>query len=373
VMIYQHGITRNRTDMLAVADALASVGFAVVAMDQPLHGVVPAVAPELTPFYIENTPFGAFANERTFDADVINNATGGFFEPDGIPDSSGASSFNLVNLRAARDNLRQATADLSILALSLQNISVDGDQTPDLNPFNVGIMIHSLGTTVGIGFMAIEPIVSRAYLNAATGSLIRTGLAGSFGAQVNAALAAAGILPGTALYEQFVIVAQTTVDSGDGINWAAEASSKMPVLHNMVIGDTVVPNTVFGAPNAGSEAVNQVMGLQAYSSTQVNPDGLKGVARFNQGEHSSIFRPTNPAVTAEMQGQLASFIVSGGTFVQVSNPDVLVPVLSISEMFQNMPDTGLGSGKKGRRSGGPDDATTGMTSDRRSRREGTNK
>jgi hypothetical protein len=371
VMIYQHGITRNRTDMLAVADAMASVGFAVIAMDQPLHGVVPEVEPQLAPFYVKGpfSPFKDFANERTFDADYFNNTTGAQGQ-DMIPDSSGTSSFNLANLRTARDNLRQATADLSILALSLQNISVDGDATPDLNGFDVGIMIHSLGTTVGIGFMAIEPIVSRAYLNAATGSIIRTGLAGSFGDQVNAGLIAAGINPGTALYEQFVTIAQTTLDSGDGINWAKEAGTKMPIIHNMIIGDDTVPNTVFGAPNAGSEAVNTAMGLQAYSSTQANPDGLKGVARFNQGAHSSIFRPTNPAVTAEMQGQLASFIASGGTFVQVSNPDVLVPVLNISEMFQNEITINPGAGKKKHRSGGVGDPTSRLTSDRRVRQGG---
>ncbi|MFT5372201.1 MAG: hypothetical protein ACI9R7_001744 [Lysobacterales bacterium] len=364
VIIYQHGITRNRTDMLALADAFASVGYVGIAIDQPLHGVVPAVAPELTPFYIENTPFGAFANERTFDADYFSNTTGAP-GPDGTPDSSGTSSFNLASLLTARDNLRQATADLSILAVSLQNISVDGDQTPDLNSFNVGVVIHSLGTTVGVGFAAIEPIVSRAYINAATGSLIRTGVAGSFGAQVNAGLAAAGIFPGTALYEQFLTIAQTAIDSGDGINYASEASAKMPILHNMVIGDQTVPNQVAGAPNAGSEAVNQAMGLTAFSSSQANPDGIHGVARFNQGEHSSLFRPTNPAVTAEMQGQMASFIASGGTFVLVSNESVLVPVLNISEMFQGEAAPSLGSGKKGRSSGGAGDPPSRVTSDRR--------
>ncbi|MBT8061323.1 MAG: hypothetical protein HKO64_02465, partial [Xanthomonadales bacterium] len=261
VIIYQHGITRNRTDMLALADTFARVGYVGIAIDQPLHGVVPAVAPELTPFYIGNTPFGAIpgATERTFDADYFNNTTGAQ-GPDMIPDSSGTSSFNLLNLRAARDNLRQATADLSVLAVSLQNISVDGDATPDLNAFNVGTVIHSLGTTVGMGFMAIEPIVSRAYLNAATGALIRTGYAGSFGARIEAGLAGAGILPGTTEFEQFLTVAQTTVDSGDGVNWATEAATKMPVIHNMVLNDDTVPNFVPGAPLAGSIAINNAMG-----------------------------------------------------------------------------------------------------------------
>jgi len=360
VVIYQHGITRNRTDVLAVADAIASVGYAVVAMDQPLHGVVPAVAPELTPFYIENTPFGAIANERTFDADYWNNTTGAP-GPDGVPDPSGTSSFNLFSLRTARDNLRQATADLSILALSLGSISVDGDATPDLNPANVGTVIHSLGTTVGVPFVALEPIVSRAYLNAATGSIIRTGVAGAFGARINAGLAGAGILPGTADYELFLTAAQTVLDSGDGINWAAAAAARVPVLHNMVMGDDTVPNSVAGAPNAGSEAINRVMNLAPFSASQANPDGLKAVARFNNGVHSSLFVPTFPDVTAEMQGQMASFIASLGTFVQVSNADVLVPVINQDGLSIGQPPRTLGTGKKRSRGAptvGPQNATS---------------
>jgi hypothetical protein len=121
----------------------------------------------------------------------------------------------------------------------------------------------------------------------------------------------------------------------------------------MVIGDTTVPNMVDGAPLAGSEAVNRTMGLVPYSSTQANPDGLHGVARFNKGVHSSLFVPTFPDVTAEMQGQMASFIASGGTFVQVSNSDVLVPVINIEDMAINPPTTSLGAAGGKRSRGAP--------------------
>jgi hypothetical protein len=140
--------------------------------------------------------------------------------------------------------------------------------------------------------------------------------------------ALAGIEVGTPEFEQYLIVAQTLLDSADSINWGAEAAAKIPVIHNQVLGDEVVPNVVAGAPLAGSEALNRIMGLASYGSTQANPDGLRGVARFLQpSDHESLFRPIYPAVTAEMQGQMASFIASGGTFVQVGNPDLLAPVI----------------------------------------------
>ena len=54
---------------------MAAQGFAVVAIDQPLHGIR-SIDPGINGFYIENTPFGALANERTFDLDLSNNTTG---------------------------------------------------------------------------------------------------------------------------------------------------------------------------------------------------------------------------------------------------------------------------------------------------------
>jgi hypothetical protein len=139
--------------------------------------------------------------------------------------------------------------------------------------------------------------------------------------------ALAGVVPGTPEFEQFLLVSQTVVDSADSGNWAAEIPSEMPIIHNQVIGDLVVPNTVPGAPLAGSEALNRLLGLASYSTTQMNPDGLKGVARFLQpAEHGSLLSPTYPAVRAEMQGQMASFIASAGTAVVVGDPSLLLPV-----------------------------------------------
>jgi len=330
VVIFVHGITRNRTDMLAVADSFARAGYAVIAIDLPLHGVVPAVDPQLTPFYVENTPFGPFAGERTFDSDYWNNQTGAP-GPDGVMDSSGASFFNLGNLLAVRDNLRQAQVDLSTLAVSLQSISYDGDTVPDLNTFNVGVVGQSLGVFPAVGFAAVEPIVSRAYLNVGGAIALRTVEAGFFGTQIRAGLAAAGVLPGTAAFEQFMTVGQTILDSPDPANWAADLTARIPVLHNQVYGDLVVPNTVAGAPMAGNEGLNWVLGLNGFSSTQANPSGVRGVARFlPPAQHESLLSPAaSLAATAEMQGQMVSFIASGGQLVNVGNPDLLLPVIPV--------------------------------------------
>jgi len=327
VAIYQHGLTRNRTDMLAIADAVASTGRVLISMDQPLHGVVPDVEPWLAPFYVENTPFAPIANERTFDVDITNNETY-LPGPDGLIDASGTHSFNLANLQVARDNIRQAEVDLSVLALSVQNMSIDGDATPDLDAFDMGAISNSAGSAVATVTAAYEPFMTRLYLNAAVSGIIRTLNGGAFGPERLQPLlkALAGLEYPSPEYEQFMILTQTMLDSADPANWAAETSARIPVVHNQVQEDQTVPNTVPGAPYAGSEALNRIMGLQSYSTSQMNPDGLHGVARFVQpADHESLFVPIYPQVTVEMQGQMASFIASGGTFVNVGNPDLLVP------------------------------------------------
>jgi len=355
VVIYIPGLTRNRTDMLAIADSFAHAGFAVISIDPPLHGVVPEVAPELAPFYIKNTPFGAIAHERTFDADYWNNTTGAL-GPDGIKDSSGASFFNLGNMRAVRDNLRQAQVDFSTLAVSLKNISIDGDATGDLDASNVGLVSHSLGTFIATGFLAVEPTVTRAYLASAGAIDLRTVEAGDFGPQIRAGLAAAGVLPGTSAFEQFMTVGQTVLDATDPANWAEEAITHIPIVHNEVVGDVTVPNTVAGAPMAGGEGLNQLMGLVGYSSSQANPEGVRGVGRFlPPAVHESLLDPTAaPLSTAEMQGQMVSFIASGGTYVQVGKPELMEPEAQVPlAPAQNVSATAADKSGKGRDQVGP--------------------
>ena len=127
----------------------------------------------------------------------------------------------------------------------------------------------------------------------------------------------AGIEPGSPEFEQYLLVAQTLVDSTDGANWAQWVGT--PVLANQVVNDDTVPNLV--PPLAGSEPMNALLGLASFNSTQMNPDGIRGVSRFlPPALHSALLLPTHPQITAEMQRQMVSFIASRGTAVVVGDP-----------------------------------------------------
>jgi len=328
VVIFGHGLGGSRAHMLAMADAAAAAGYAVIAIDFPLHGIVPE-DPSLAPLYIGNTPFKDVANERTFDVDYIDNVTGAP-GPDGITDPSGAHTINLGSMLTSRDNGRQGETDLSILAVTIPTISYDGDMLPDLDGSTIQYAALSMGSILGTSFVAVEPTVTNAFLSVPMGGIAR-GLEASptFGPSIRAGLkASAGLEPGTADYELFFTVFQTVMDSTDPINWSAEASMVNNIVLHEVIGDLVVPNFVPTAPLSGTEPMIRAMGLQAYSSTQSNPGGLDLVGRFvPPASHSSLLSPaTSPAATAEMQKQMASFFATLGTTVVVEDASTMVPV-----------------------------------------------
>ena len=328
VVIFGHGLGGNRSHMLAAADSLALAGYAVIAIDSPLHGIVPELEPQLVPLYVGNSPWAEEANERTFDVDYVNNATGAP-GPDGITDASGTHFFNLLSMLTTRDNGRQAQADLSVLAVSLPGMDFNFDGLPDLDASTVQYAGFALGAMMGTPFTAVEPMVVNSFLSAPMGGIAR-GLEASptFGPRIKAGLAAAGILPGSSDYELYFLAFQTVIDSMDPINWAFEAASFNNIVLHEVIGDTVVPNFVLTAPLSGTEPLIATMGLEAYSTTRSDPGGLDLAGRFlPPATHGSLLIPaTSPAATVEMQKQMASFLATLGTTVLVEDQATMVPV-----------------------------------------------
>ncbi len=134
--------------------------------------------------------------ERTFNLDLINNATGAS-GADGIDDPSGAYIINLSSLLTSRDNLRQGAIDFVQLATSLPGLDLDGDTVPDID----GTRIHFSGLSLG----GIVGTVANAHADDAHGIRLpeRPGrrrrepaprIRGAFAARINAGLAAANAL-----------------------------------------------------------------------------------------------------------------------------------------------------------------------------------
>ncbi|HSE13546.1 MAG TPA: hypothetical protein VLB69_13030, partial [Rudaea sp.] len=317
IAIYQHGITRQRTDMFAVAGAMAAAGFAVVAIDLPLHGITDPASPFYRNQLLAGTPAaGLITGERTFDLDFANNDTSAP-GPDGRIDKSGTYFINLGNLLTSRDNLREGIADLLELRSAIPSMSLDG-HTPAFDSARVGFIGQSLGGIEGTTFMAVaqtpNTYVQNGVLNVPGGGVVGL-LLGSptFGPILGAGLAGAGVLPGTPAFGQFVVAAQTVIDSGDPINFAFATADKN-ILQQEIIGgslpiagdisptvcpscygadgkwlpDQVVPDSVPGFPLSGGDPFTVAMGLTNITTTAQSATGLRVAVHFVTGTHGSL-------------------------------------------------------------------------------------
>jgi pimeloyl-ACP methyl ester carboxylesterase len=345
VVIFQHGITGNRTQMLAIAPALAKAGFVTVAIDLPLHGLVDTTSPFYrNQLFTGTAAAGLITGERTFDLDLENNATSAQ-GPDGKIDPSGTYFINLTSLLTSRDNLRQAAADLITLSKSIANLQLSTDGSVKVDPTQLRFAALSLGSIVGIPFLA-NTTAAGTPVSAATLAVPGGGIgklldaSKTFGPIVAAGLGAAGVKEGSDDYETFLRFAQTVVDDGDPLNYAAAAAGAHPIHLIEVIGDTVVPNSSQASPATatqdlvtvgsnlgGTNPLIAAMGLTVIGpidvpgvtpSKTINTSGVRAAVKFNQGSHGSILDPTaSQAVTVEMQTETANFLGSNGICLPV--------------------------------------------------------
>ena len=222
VVIFQHGITTDRTASLGFANAMADATagcFATAAMDLPTHGVdaysternhtkenpLPTRYKAFNGFNVAGysvdpatagniatttTPFAyalaTFADNE--DAEVAATYAGlqerhgnlalntlqqpvpMVFTPDSESGNSGDFFINLTNMQQTRDHIRQGVMDLMNLNASLKNIGdaiqvdLTGNETADLDgkldTDNVFFVGHSLGAITGMTFAAVNNAVA---------------------------------------------------------------------------------------------------------------------------------------------------------------------------------------------------------------------
>ena len=357
IVIYQHGITRTRTDVLAHAQSLASQGLASIAIDLPLHGLTEKTLSAETPlaaFHADNT---AFPNDKelTFGLDLVNNTTNAP-SPDGITDSSGTHFLNLSSLLTSRDNIRQGVSNLLVLRRSLANMqTLPGLTVADIDATKVSFIAHSLGGFIGIPYLAVEDLETPTSL-VTTGGGIAQLVNGSptRGPTLRAGLAAAGITENADL-QAFLGAAQMILDAADPVNYAALAASKHPIHMIEVIGDgsadnlpdQTVPNKVPQDPNdpdiafipvaplSGTDPIARIMELTQISNTGNNDvTSIDNITKFTKGEHGSLLTPKKGDapddnntdlldVFIEMHVQIATFLSSRGTNLTISNSSIL--------------------------------------------------
>ena len=333
VVMYQHGITQQKEDILAAANTICSAGYAVISIDAPLHGGL-ANGRARAEWGGNFGSLLSILNLRT------NIQTGGFH-----------------HMRLERI-LKQPTVDSSslqaVVAAAGKNIAASG-----ASKF-LGI---SLGSWIGGYFLAsnssqtggsnIPALLSNP--GARFAYVARDSQAG-FAADARAGLAAAGIPIDSHAYDQFFILVQAIVDPAD-TSWDLSSIKTLPsglpapsrfagrLFVQEAIGDTTIPNAYghhFGNALGGWGALGNAGFDIAPGFTQVRNAGtslptvpfMLGVTGLKAsvapasspatGPTEGLFQfgtPSNPAIhgmlldgsqfTGAAQKQLAIWLMTG--------------------------------------------------------------
>jgi hypothetical protein len=138
-----------------------------------------------------------------------------------------------------------------------------------------------------------------------------------FGLPIRRAIEAQGLAFGTLGFDNFARDLQTVLDPIEPLNYAVTAAQNHPIHVVEVLSDTAVPATL-------TENVARLMGLISVRVPgTASPSGVRGIVRFTQGVHSSMFNPVNVPVTTEMQTEAVAFALSSGTQLPVANAAVV--------------------------------------------------
>ena len=320
VVVFSHGITGDRSNMIALAQAYANAGYAIVAVDHSLHGL--AVGHPLRAFntLVPSTTI----HEQTFDADVTNNTTSAVGS-DGVVDASGQNYINLSQLLTFRANVMQSVANQIQLIKSLPNLSYDGVAGGDFDTSRMHFTGMSLGAITGTVTLGVNTNVQVATLNVPGGPWIDIARnSATFAPRVNAGLAAAGVSTGTQLYEQFMQAAQTVADAADPINFAALANANHAIQLHQVVGTSAATADQV-VPNSATARLITALGL-AKRSTVAAFANTEGYVNFTAGGHSSLLSPTaSLAVTIEMQTETATWMGANGAAFTIADGTVVQP------------------------------------------------
>jgi hypothetical protein len=340
LVIYVHGITSDRTSVVALGHTLASRCIATVAIDLPVHGV-PANSAFVNALNVEKsksipfaTLYGANApHERHFNVAGSGGAPAPMnFDAPGSSDGSGAQFINLGYLPNTRDNNRQAVMDLLNLNASLEavNTEIRKSLNTGLDVNRVYVVGVSLGGILGSVFTTVNQIAIandaqaglashlkpvRGLVTSAAGTQVAQVLVNSatFAPIINGGLGNSGVNPGTTNYERFLYAAQTAMDSGDPVNFMETlANLGVPTLVQQINNDAVIPNAAAGAPLMGTQAMANLLGALPLipGTTQLG----QGHVKLTAGGHSSLLRPEGdaPQVTGELQAQVVTFVLNDG-------------------------------------------------------------
>lgn len=363
VVIFGHGLGRNKSDVVGIAPQLNRAGLAVIAIDWPIHGTPGAPLfgrAVLNPCFQPNPPgtcpapvqeipqcqvnAGVFPNfGESADAVEDGGDGDGFAEIGCYEPILGLSSLeDLVNLR---DRPKQAIFDLQQLVDLLEYCNAntcDGGLGAAaqllIDSDRIGYIGQSLGGIFGALGTPNVPEIKAAVLNVAAVDPVTTlAFSATFSPVVVGGLQSLGLLPMEGVdasdpstfvnlpaFQEFAFAATWIFESGDGATYIRSVvpDGGPAVLLQEVDGDTVVPNeatAILGgllgvAPNTAATNTGvpaPSMGVTTDRILWLDYVTTTGAAEYN---HGSLLLPieslAGAGATAQMQFDAITFLAT---------------------------------------------------------------
>ncbi|SFE40486.1 virulence factor lipase N-terminal [Marinobacter sp. DSM 26671] len=389
VTIFQHGITVDRSVAMLPAILLAQSSCqAVVAIDQPLHGLAgaepgavpgPGTVPGLSA--LDETTLTAAVNQllqapgvagspleaqlnALINADYIGERHFGYTANESLQPvatdlaniSSGSLFINPLNMMNSRDNLRQGVVDLLNVAASIQTMDIDGNPGTqgDLAGVPVNFIGHSLGGISGTVFASLANdatlnfVLNSTYDQAGApldnftfptlGSVVLHNTGGqvtrlienspSISGRVLGGLANAGVTQGSSDFESFFYVFQSISDAGDPVNFAKGlGASTSNLLITEVVGDSTVPNEANVNPlsPAFSAPLAGTEPLMALLDLGIGGTNLADDADLNLLQGEDLSGSAATPVAVFFDGSDPCSTANHGTFVAPQAPNDACP------------------------------------------------
>ncbi len=232
LVMFQHGITGQKEQAIAVAGSLTAAGYAVIAIDLPLHGALA----------------------------VSGHTTGTLWGQDFM--AVGAPLATRSNVQQAAFNLHRL--ELTLIGGGFAGLGTAGADAPNrttVKPKYVGL---SLGSIVGAYYLAGNTSLATSG-TPYTQTTLNSDMKGfmsvpggrlayllkdspAFSTSINAGLAAKGIAAGTVTYNQFFLVTQSITDTVDPASMTTPLAEGLPsrlsgrIAIQEAVGDLVIPN-----------------------------------------------------------------------------------------------------------------------------------
>jgi hypothetical protein len=276
-VIYGHGITRTKGDLLALAGSLAAAGIASISIDAVNHGSR-AVQISTDAAIGCAKPMEGNKCEKALDASCATQCYAPILSPD---------------LSTTRDNLRQTVLDNLKLERLVKSCAQKGScKELWVDADHIGFVGQSLGSIIGSVTVAVSPSIKTAVLDvgaadwvqifsftktdglrctlidALIDALVLRGQKWKLGANKTALC----LDPGRAWakdpgFLQFAAITRWMLDPVDGMNYSATYRSSRNVLLQEVMGDEVVPNEA-------TKPFGELLGLTSSAAAEASHDHL---------------------------------------------------------------------------------------------------